>query len=63
VIGKSKLQWWYVSSTDLRWGWAMVLAWIMAEGTTNIMHEEIIARWYADIVNKLRKIGVKIEIE
>jgi UDP-N-acetylglucosamine enolpyruvyl transferase len=41
----------------------MVLAWIMAEGTTNIMHEEIIARWYADIVNKLRKIGVKIEIE
>ena len=63
VIGKSKLQWWYVSSTDLRWGGAMVLAWIMAEGTTNIMHEEIIARWYADIVNKLRKIGVKIEIE
>ena len=63
VIGKSKLQWWYVSSTDLRWGWAMVLAWIMAEGTTNIMHEEIIARGYADIVNKLRKIGVKIEIE
>ena len=63
VIGKSKLQWWYVSSTDLRWGWAMVLAWIMAEGTTNIMHEEIIARWYADIVNKLKKIGVKIEIE
>ena len=63
VIGKSKLQGWYVSSTDLRWGWAMVLAWIMAEGTTNIMHEEIIARGYADIVNKLRKIGVKIEIE
>ena len=63
VIGKSKLQWWYVSSTDLRWGGAMVLAWIMAEGTTNIMHEEIIARWYADIVNKLKKIGVKIEIE
>jgi UDP-N-acetylglucosamine enolpyruvyl transferase len=35
----------------------------MAEGTTNIMHEEIIARGYADIVNKLRNIGVKIEIE
>ena len=63
VIGKSRLEGWYVSSTDLRWWWAMVLAWIMAKGTTNIMHEEIIARWYADIVNKLRKIWVKIEIE
>lgn len=63
VIGKTRLEGWYVSSTDLRWGWAMVLAWIMAKGTTNIMHEEIIARGYADIVNKLRNIGVKIEIE
>ena len=34
----------------------MVLAGIMAEGETSIMNEEIIARGYDDIVNKLKKI-------
>lgn len=34
----------------------MVLAGIMAEEETSIMNEEIIARGYADIVNKLKKI-------
>lgn len=60
VIGPTKLKWWYVSSTDLRCGGAMVLAGIMAQGTTNIMNEDIIARGYDDIVNKLQKIWVKI---
>ncbi len=61
VIWPTKLKWWYVTSTDLRWWWAMVLAWIMAEWTTNIMSEEIIARWYDDIVDKLKSIWVKID--
>jgi len=61
VIWPTKLKWWYVTSTDLRWWWAMVLAWIMAEWTTNIMSEEIIARWYDDIIAKLQSIWVKIE--
>lgn len=61
VIWPTKLKWWYVTSTDLRWWWAMVLAWIMAEWTTNIMSEEIIARWYDDIVDKLKSIWVRIE--
>jgi UDP-N-acetylglucosamine enolpyruvyl transferase len=39
----------------------MVLAGVMAQGTTNIMNEDIIARGYDDIVNKLQKIGVKIQ--
>lgn len=60
VIGPNKLRGGYVSSTDLRCGGAMVLAWIMAQGTTNIMNEDIIARGYDDIVTKLQKIGVKI---
>ncbi len=61
VIGPNKLRGGYVSSTDLRcWG-AMVLAWIMAQWTTNIMNEDIIARGYDDIVAKLQKIGVKIQ--
>ncbi len=61
VIWPTKLKWWYVTSTDLRWWWAMVLAWIMAEWTTNVMSEEIIARWYDDIVNKLKSIWVNIK--
>ena len=61
VIGPTKLRGWYVSSTDLRCGWAMVLAWIMAQGTTNIMNEDIIARGYDDIINKLQRIWVKIK--
>lgn len=61
VIGPTKLRWGYVSSTDLRCGGAMVLAGVMAQGTTNIMNEDIIARGYDDIVAKLQKIGVKIQ--
>ena len=61
VIGPTPLRWWYVTSTDLRCGGAMVLAGIMAKGTTNIMNEDIIARGYDDIVSKLQSIGVNIE--
>lgn len=61
VIGPTKLRGGYVSSTDLRCGGAMVLAGIMAQWTTNIMNEDIIARGYDDIVAKLQKIGVKIQ--
>jgi UDP-N-acetylglucosamine enolpyruvyl transferase len=32
----------------------------MTQGTTHIMNEDIIARGYDDIVNKLQKIGVHI---
>lgn len=61
VIGPTKLKGGYVSSTDLRcWG-AMILAWIMARGTTNIMNEDIIARGYDDIFNKLHSIWVHIK--
>jgi len=61
VIWPTKLRWWYATSTDLRCGWAMILAWIMASGTTNVLDEEIIARWYDDIENKLKSIWVKIK--
>ena len=60
VIWKTELHGGYVSSTDLRWWGAMVLAGIMAKGETMIMNENIIARGYADILNKLSTIGVKI---
>lgn len=60
VIWKTELHGGYVSSTDLRWWGAMVLAGIMAKGETMIMNEDIIARGYAGILNKLSTIGVKI---
>ncbi len=60
VIWPCALKGWYVTSTDLRCGGAMVLAAIMAHGETQIMNEDIIARGYDDIVAKLTKIGVKI---
>lgn len=61
VIWPVKLKWEYVSSTDLRCGGAMVLAGIMAYGTTFITNEDIIARGYDNIVSKLKGIGVHIE--
>ena len=62
VIGPVKLKWEYVSSTDLRCGGAMVLAGVMAQGTTFITNEDIIARGYDNIVEKLKNIWVKIEL-
>jgi UDP-N-acetylglucosamine 1-carboxyvinyltransferase len=61
IIWPCNLRGWYVSTTDLRCGGAMVLAGIMAHGTTHIMNEDIIFRGYDDIENKLKKIGVKIQ--
>ena len=61
VIWPTKLRGGYVSTTDLRCGGAMVLAGIMANGTTNIMNEDIIARGYDDIVAKLQSIWAKIK--
>jgi UDP-N-acetylglucosamine 1-carboxyvinyltransferase len=61
IIWPTKLRWNYVSSTDLRWWWAMVLAGIMAQWTTNIMNEKIILRWYENIIQNLQNIWVNIK--
>lgn len=60
VIWPTNLNGEYVSSRDLRCGGAMVLAGIIAQGTTFVTNEDIIARWYEDIVNKLKNIWVNI---
>jgi len=39
----------------------MMLAGVMARGTTYVMNEDIIARGYDDIENKLKAIGVVVE--
>jgi len=61
IIWPTKLHWWYVSSTDLRWWAAAVLAGIMATWETFVTNEDIILRWYEKIVDKLTNIWVKIE--
>lgn len=61
IIWPTELEWWYVSSTDLRWWWAMILAGIMAKWDTMITNENIILRWYENIENKLKSIWVNIE--
>ena len=48
-------------ATDLRGGAAMVIAGLMAEGTTEITHPEYIDRGYDDLIGKLKVLGACIE--
>jgi UDP-N-acetylglucosamine 1-carboxyvinyltransferase len=61
IIGPTKLKGNFVNSTDIRGGWALLVAGIIAAGKTIIHNESIILRGYSDIVKKLQSIGVKIE--
>lgn len=61
VIWPTKLHGNYVTSTDIRWGGAMIVAGIIATEETVITNEELILRGYEDIVGKLQSIGVQIE--
>ena len=61
VIWPNKLQGNYVTSTDIRWWGALIVAGIIAEGETVITNEELILRWYDNIVGKLQSIWVNIE--
>ena len=61
IIWWKKLKWNYVNTRDLRAWAALILAWIVAEWETFIMNEQIIKRWYENIVDKLKSIWVEIE--
>ena len=63
VVGKTALQGARVVATDLRAGFAMVLAGLVAEGVTEVHHIEHIERGYDDFVNKLNSLGAKLWIE
>ncbi len=60
VRGVSKLQGAPVSATDLRAGAALVLAGIVAEGTTEIHNIYHIDRGYEDYVGKLTSLGASV---
>lgn len=58
--GVKKLRGAIVSSVDLRGGAALVVAGLVAEGTTEITNISTIERGYLDIVGKLRELGADI---
>ena len=61
IEGPSKLTGCDVRATDLRAGAAMILAGLVAEGTTRIGDLHHIDRGYEHIVDKLRGLGAVIE--
>ncbi|MGI6747453.1 MAG: UDP-N-acetylglucosamine 1-carboxyvinyltransferase [Anaerovoracaceae bacterium] len=60
IQGDRKLQGAQVISTDLRAGAALVLAGLVAEGTTEISEIYHIERGYTDFVGKFRALGARI---
>ena len=62
IVGKSNLKGTEVTATDLRAGAAMVIAGLLAEGTTKVNEIEHILRGYENIVEKLTKVGADIKI-
>ena len=51
-----------VKATDLRAGSALVIAGLMASGTTEITNVEYILRGYSDIIHKLTQLGANIQL-
>jgi len=63
INGPTKLKGSEVIATDLRGGAALVLAGLVAEGTTIITDVEHILRGYENIVEKLTHVGAKISLK
>lgn len=62
IYGPSKLKGKKVTATDLRAGACLVLAGLVAEGTTTIENVDHILRGYENIIEKLSGVGAKIEL-
>ena len=62
ITGPTELQGTYVEATDLRAGAAMIIAALIAKGTTEITHIEHILRGYEKIIEKLKNVGADIKI-
>ncbi|MBR2997965.1 MAG: UDP-N-acetylglucosamine 1-carboxyvinyltransferase [Bacilli bacterium] len=63
IKGKTKLTGTEVYATDLRAGAGLVVAGLLAEGTTIIDNADLILRGYEGIVEKLRAVGADITLE
>jgi len=62
ITGKTKLKGREVVATDLRAGAAMMVAGMLAKGTTTITNIEHILRGYENIVDKLSNVGADIKL-
>ena len=62
-FGKCNLKGNEVVATDLRAGAALIVAALIAEGTTTIKNVEHILRGYEGIIEKLKDVGAKIELK
>ena len=63
IRGKTPLMAKNVEATDLRGGACLIIAGLVAEGTTIVENAEHILRGYSSIVEKLQEVGAKIKIE
>lgn len=63
ITGKTKLYGKEITATDLRGGAALVIAGLIAEGTTIINDADHILRGYERIINKLSAVGANIKIK
>lgn len=63
IIGPSKLKGTTVKATDLRAGASLIIAGLLAEGQTIIDNADYILRGYENIIEKLEKVGAKIELQ
>ena len=63
IVGKTPLTGEEVTATDLRAGAAMVIAGLIAKGTTTVNEIDHILRGYENIVEKLTGAGAKIAIK
>lgn len=63
IKGKTPLKGTEINATDLRGGAALILAGLIAEGTTSIYDIDFILRGYENIINKLTNVGAKIKLD
>ncbi len=62
IIGPTRLSSANVNATDLRAGAGLVFAALIAEGETTINNTDYILRGYENLIEKLRKLGAKIQL-
>ena len=62
IKGPRKLKGTKVIATDLRGGASLLIAGLIAEGTTEIENSEYILRGYGNVIGKLKSIGADVEI-
>ncbi len=63
IKGKTPLKGTEINATDLRAGAALIVAGLIASGTTMIYDIDYILRGYENIINKLTNVGAKIKLE